>query len=90
METGILPAATFGTQVHATSSAVLRWLRGTAAKLSPGGGQGARVATLLALHPASDPARTAVLGPIIRYAEEIWGSLTQAFEHIGTSLQANS
>ena len=62
----------FGAEVHGTNTTVLRWMRSTAARLSPGGGNGAHVATVLALHSQNDPARRALLGPINRYAEEIW------------------
>ena len=47
-------------------------MRSTVARLSPGGGRGAHVATVLALRSQNDPGRRALLGPILRYAEEVW------------------
>ena len=66
------PAATFGSEVHGTNTTVLRWMRATASRLSPGGGPGASINVVLALHSDNDPGRRAVLGPILRSAEEVW------------------
>ena len=78
-KTGLLPAATFGHQVHGMCPAALRWLRGAAARLSHGGSQGAHTATLLALNPENDPGRDVLLGPVLRYAEELWDGIDPTF-----------
>ena len=71
-KTGGVPAAAFGTEVFGVNANVLKWMRGSAARMSPGGGTGVLVAAVLALHPENDPGRKVLLGPIVRYAEEVW------------------
>ena len=71
-KTGTIQAGTFGAEVYGMNKNVIKWLRGAAARLCPGGGIGALRAAVLGIHSDADPARKAVLGPIVRYAEEIW------------------
>ena len=50
----------------------LKWLRGTAARLAPGGGKGVHQHTVFATRSDMDPANEVVLSSIVRYAEEVW------------------
>jgi hypothetical protein len=70
--TGVLPGVNFGVECAGCNMAALKWMRGKASTLIPGGGDGAREDAIFSLHPERDPARNHVAPCVVRYAKEVW------------------
>ena len=77
---GTAMAAGFGVEVHGLNTSCLRWMRSTAARLSPGGGDGSLQSAILALHPKNDPGGKAFVATVIRYCEEVWTPTDQTLQ----------
>ena len=76
--TGILPGLTFGAECTGYNPSTLKWMRGKASTLIPGGGKGAHQDTIFSIHPDRDPARANIPPCIVRYAKEVWLATDEA------------